>query len=89
MFLFKKDSVVVICRKKSLIKSGTYFIRPKVIKNIFFPRMYHEPGVLDGNSIFFPMNWTFHLSCDRIRPNDCIFNPIRRAPTRYRSLRIF
>ena len=44
-------------------------------------RMYHEPDVVDNN-IFFPMNWTFHLSCDRIRPNDCIFNPIRRAPSR-------
>ncbi|XP_059093691.1 uncharacterized protein LOC131888779 [Tigriopus californicus] len=44
-------------------------------------RLYHEPNVIDDN-IFFPMNWTFHLSCDRIRPNDCIFNPIRRAPTR-------
>ena len=44
-------------------------------------RTYHEPDVVDNN-IFFPMNWTFHLSCDRIRPNDCIFNPIRRAPSR-------
>ena len=44
-------------------------------------RLYHEPDVVDDN-IFFPMNWTFHLSCDRIRPNDCIFNPIRRAPSR-------
>ncbi len=44
-------------------------------------RMYHEPDVIDNN-IFFPMNWTFHLSCDRIRSNDCIFNPIRRAPSR-------
>ena len=44
-------------------------------------RLYHEPDVVDNN-IFFPMNWTFHLSCDRIRPNDCIFSPIRRAPTR-------
>ena len=26
------------------------------------------------------MNWTFHLSCDRIQTNDCIFNPIQRAP---------
>lgn len=42
-------------------------------------RMYHEPELIDNN-IFFPMNWTFHLSCDRIRPNDCIFNPIPRAP---------
>ena len=32
------------------------------------------------NNIFFPMNWTFHLSCDRIQTNDCIFNPIQRAP---------
>jgi hypothetical protein len=44
-------------------------------------RLYHEPHVVDNN-IFFPMNWTFHLSCDRIRSNDCIFNPIRRAPSR-------
>lgn len=43
-------------------------------------RHYHEPDVVDNN-IFFPMNWTFHLSCDRIHTNDCIFNPIRRAPT--------
>ena len=27
-------------------------------------REYHEPDVVDNN-IFFPMNWTFHLSCDR------------------------
>ena len=27
-------------------------------------RMYHEPTIYD-NSVFFPMNWTFHLSCDR------------------------
>jgi hypothetical protein len=26
------------------------------------------------------MNWTFYLSCDRIRPQDCIFSPIQRAP---------
>ena len=45
-------------------------------------RLYHEPEVVDNN-IFFPMNWTFHLSCDRIRSNDCIFNPIRRAPARF------
>ena len=44
-------------------------------------RIYHMPSVVD-NYVFFPMNWTFHLSCDRIRPNDCIFNPIRRAPSR-------
>ena len=44
-------------------------------------RMYHEPIIYD-NSVFFPMNWTFHLSCDRIRSNDCIFNPITRAPTK-------
>uniref|UniRef100_A0A0K2UEI0 Putative LOC101737216 [Bombyx mori] n=1 Tax=Lepeophtheirus salmonis TaxID=72036 RepID=A0A0K2UEI0_LEPSM len=37
-------------------------------------RIYHEPEIIDNN-IFFPMNWTFHLSCDRIRPNDCLFNP--------------
>ncbi|CAB4055295.1 unnamed protein product [Lepeophtheirus salmonis] len=37
-------------------------------------RIYHEPEIIDNN-IFFPMNWTFHLSCDRIRPNDCVFNP--------------
>ena len=42
-------------------------------------REYHEPDVVDNN-IFFPMNWTFHLSCDRRQTNDCIFNPIRRAP---------
>ena len=42
-------------------------------------RHYHEPNVVDNN-IFFPMNWTFHLSCDRIQTNDCIFNPIQRAP---------
>ena len=42
-------------------------------------RDYHEPDVVDNN-IFFPMNWTFHLSCDRIQTNDCIFNPIQRAP---------
>lgn len=42
-------------------------------------RIYHEPDVVDNN-IFFPMNWTFHLSCDSIRTNDCIFNPITRAP---------
>ena len=42
-------------------------------------RDYHEPDVVDNN-IFFPMNWTFHLSCHRIQTNDCIFNPIRRAP---------
>ena len=47
-------------------------------------RLYHEPEVVDNN-IFFPMNWTFHLSCDRIRSNDCIFNPIRRAPSRWAS----
>ena len=47
-------------------------------------RLYHEPEVVDNN-IFFPMNWTFHLSCDRIRSNDCIFNPIRRAPSRLDS----
>ena len=47
-------------------------------------RLYHEPEVVDNN-IFFPMNWTFHLSCDRIRSNDCIFNPIRRAPSRWES----
>ena len=41
-------------------------------------RDYHEPDVVDNN-IFFPMNWTFHLSCDRIRHNECIFNPIQRA----------
>ena len=40
-------------------------------------REYHEPDVVDNN-IFFPMNWTFHLSCDRIQTNDCIFNPIQR-----------
>ena len=44
-------------------------------------RTYHEPEVVDNN-IFFPMNWTFHLSCDRIRTNDCIFNPITRAPSK-------
>jgi hypothetical protein len=44
-------------------------------------RIYHEPDVVDNN-IFFPMNWTFHLSCDRIRTNDCIFNPITRAPSK-------
>jgi len=38
-------------------------------------RKYHEPRVLD-NSIFFPMNWTFQLTCDRIRPDDCVFNPV-------------
>ena len=27
-------------------------------------RKYHEPRVLD-TSIFFPMNWTFQLTCDR------------------------
>ena len=42
-------------------------------------REYHEPDVVDNN-IFFPMNWTFHLSCDRIQTSDCIFNPIQRAP---------
>ena len=26
------------------------------------------------------MNWTFYLSCDRIRNQDCIFSPIQRAP---------
>ena len=40
-----------------------------------------KPDVVDNN-IFFPMNWTFHLSCDRIRTNDCIFNPITRAPAK-------
>jgi len=44
-------------------------------------RTYHEPDVVDNN-IFFPMNWTFHLSCERIRTNDCIFNPITRAPSK-------
>ena len=44
-------------------------------------RIYHEPDVVDNN-IFFPMNWTFHLSCDRIQTNDCIFNPITRAPAK-------
>ena len=43
-------------------------------------RAYHNPHVIDNN-IFFPMNWTFYLSCDRIRPQDCIFSPIPRAPT--------
>ena len=38
-------------------------------------RKYHEPRVLDS-SIFFPMNWTFQLTCDRIRPDDCVFNPV-------------
>ena len=38
-------------------------------------RKYHEPRVLD-TSIFFPMNWTFQLTCDRIRPDDCVFNPV-------------
>ena len=38
-------------------------------------RRYHEPRVLD-TSIFFPMNWTFQLTCDRIRPDDCVFNPV-------------
>lgn len=38
-------------------------------------REYHEPRMIDSN-IFFPMNWTFHLNCDRIRSDDCIFNPI-------------
>ena len=42
-------------------------------------KAYHEPDVIDDN-IFFPMNWTFYLSCDRIRPQDCIFSPIQRAP---------
>ena len=50
-------------------------------------RLYHEPEVVDNN-IFFPMNWTFHLSCDRIRSNDCIFNPIRRAPSRLDRQRV-
>ena len=40
-------------------------------------RAYHSPHVIDNN-IFFPMNWTFYLSCDRIRPQDCIFSPIPR-----------
>ena len=43
-------------------------------------RAYHEPDVIDNN-IFFPMNWTFYLSCGRIRPQECIFSPITRAPT--------
>ena len=38
-------------------------------------RRYHEPRVLD-TSIFFPMNWTLQLTCDRIRPDDCVFNPV-------------
>ena len=42
-------------------------------------RKYHEPRVLD-NSIFFPMNWTFQLTCDRIRPDDCVFNPVTQIP---------
>ena len=42
-------------------------------------RKYHEPRVLD-TSIFFPMNWTFQLTCDRIRPDDCVFNPVSRVP---------
>jgi hypothetical protein len=29
-------------------------------------RKYHEPRIIDS-SIFFPMNWTFQLNCDRIR----------------------
>jgi len=64
---------------------GSSFGNPEVgeIVNLETPdaRMYHEPVVYD-NSVFFPMNWTFHLSCDRIRTNDCIFNPITRAPTK-------
>ena len=31
------------------------------------------------NAIFFPMNWTFQLTCDRIRPDDCVFNPITKS----------
>ena len=42
-------------------------------------RKYHEPRVLD-TSIFFPMNWTFQLTCDRIRPDDCVFNPVSNVP---------
>ena len=38
-------------------------------------RAYHSPHVIDNN-IFFPMNWTFQLTCDRIRPDDCVFNPV-------------
>ncbi|XP_023326717.1 uncharacterized protein LOC111700130 [Eurytemora carolleeae] len=38
-------------------------------------RKYHEPRMIDS-SIFFPMNWTFQLNCDRIRSDDCIFNPV-------------
>merc|ERR1719367_751027 len=40
-------------------------------------RLYHEPRVMDS-SIFFPMNWTFQLNCDRIRSDDCIFNPVSK-----------
>ena len=40
----------------------------------------HTDLLYRDNNIFFPMNWTFHLSCDRIQTNDCIFNPIQRAP---------
>ena len=86
-----------LCPTKSVIKVKPRFIEYKVIGpnrgasfsdvgeifNLETPdaRMYHEPVVYD-NSVFFPMNWTFHLSCDRIRTNDCIFNPITRAPTK-------
>lgn len=44
-------------------------------------RRYHEPQVLD-TSIFFPMNWTFQLTCDRIRPDDCVFNPVSKGASK-------
>lgn len=48
-------------------------------------REHHEPKMID-TSIFFPMNWTFQLNCDRIRTDDCIFNPVsmkKRTSLRY------
>ena len=44
-------------------------------------KAYHEPDVIDDN-IFFPMNWTFQLTCDRIRPDDCVFNPVSKGASK-------
>ena len=28
------------------------------------------------------MNWTFQLTCDRIRPDDCVFNPVSKGASK-------
>ena len=56
MDMTMRNSLRITVRKRMI----SIMVKKTKVRNIFFYR------VMDS-SIFFPMNWTFQLNCDRIR----------------------